>query len=98
MGELIRLSLGFYLTSSFKKDVSKSDIFTMRRYLGVVLGCVGRATPFSAVQVGPAGGIWMEVVFAQAGRVVRGGEHVGGGQRRWKVVARLFVHMEVVLV
>lgn len=78
--------------------MSKTAILTMRRYLGVVLGCVGRATPLSAVQVGPAGGIWMEVIFAQAGRVVGGGEHVGGGQRRWEVVARLFVHMEVVLV
>lgn len=52
----------------------------------------------SAVHVGPAGGIWMEVVLAQAGRVVGGGEHVAGGQWGWEVVARLIIHMEIVLV
>lgn len=50
------------------------------------------------MQVGPAGGVWMEVILAQAGRVVGGGEHVAGGQRGREVVARLFVHVEIVLV
>lgn len=52
----------------------------------------------SAVQVGPAGGVRVEVVLAQAGRVVSGCEHVGGRQRGGEVVARLVVDMEVVLV
>lgn len=50
------------------------------------------------MHVGPAGGVWVEVVLAQAGRVVGGGEHVAGGQRGREVVARLVVHVEVVLV
>lgn len=54
---------------------------------------------FSAVQVGPAGGVRVEVVLAEARRVVGGGKHVGGGQRRREVVARLLVDVvEVVLV
>lgn len=54
---------------------------------------------FSAVQVGPAGGVRVEVVLAEARWVVGGGEHVGGGQRRREVVARLLVNMvKVVLV
>lgn len=53
---------------------------------------------FSAVHVGPAGGVWMEFVLAQAGRVVGGGEHITGGQRGGEVVARLIVHVEIVLV
>lgn len=52
----------------------------------------------SAVQVGPAGRVWVEVVLAQAGGVVGGGEHVAGGQRGGEVVARLVVHVEIVLV
>lgn len=52
----------------------------------------------SAGQVGPAGGVRTEVVLAQPGRVVGGGEHVAGGQRGREVVARLFVRAEVVLV
>lgn len=41
----------------------------------------------------------MKVVLAEARRVVGGGKHVGGGQRRWEVVARLLVDVvEVVLV
>lgn len=52
----------------------------------------------STVHVGPAGGVWVEVVLAQAGRVVGGSEHVAGGQRGREVVARLIVHVEIVLV
>lgn len=52
----------------------------------------------SAVHVGPAGRVRVEVVLAQAGGVVGGGEHVAGRQRRGEVVARLVVHVEVVLV
>lgn len=40
----------------------------------------------------------MEVVLAQPSWVVGGGEHVGGGQWGWEVVARLSVRAEVVLV
>lgn len=55
--------------------------------------------PFLAVQVGPAGGVWVEVVLAEAWWVVGGGEHVGGGQRWWEVVACLLVNVvKVVLV
>lgn len=50
------------------------------------------------MHVGPAGGVWVEVVLAQARRVVGGGEHVAGGHRRGEVVARLVVHVEIVLV
>lgn len=53
---------------------------------------------FSAVHVGPAGRVRVEVVLAEAGRVVGGGEHVAGGQRGGEVVARLVVHVEIVLV
>lgn len=63
------------------------------------VGFVLRAWPgLSAVHVGPAGGVRMEVVLAQAGRVVGGGEHIAGWQRGGEVVARLVVHMEIVLV
>lgn len=52
----------------------------------------------SAVQVGPAGGVRVEVVL-EARWVVGGGEHVGGGQRRREVVASLLVNVvKVVLV
>lgn len=50
------------------------------------------------MHVGPAGGVWVEVVLAQAGGVVGGGEHVAGGQRGGEVVACLVVHVEIVLV
>lgn len=50
------------------------------------------------MHVGPAGGVRMEVVLAQAGRVVGGGEHIAGWQRGGEVVARLVVHVEIVLV
>lgn len=40
----------------------------------------------------------MEVVLAQAGRIVGGSEHVVGGERRWEVVAGLFVHVQIILV
>lgn len=41
----------------------------------------GASGLLSAVHVGPAGGVRVEVVLAQAWRVVGGGEHVAGGQR-----------------
>lgn len=40
----------------------------------------------------------MEVILAQVGRVVSGGEHVAGGHWGREVVARLFIHVEIVLV
>lgn len=52
----------------------------------------------SAVEEGPAGGVGVEVVLADTGGVVGGGEHVGGGQRGREVVARLVIDVKVVLV
>lgn len=50
------------------------------------------------MHVSAAGGVLMEVVLAQAGRIICGGEHVTGSQRRWEVAARLFVHVKIVFV
>lgn len=50
------------------------------------------------MHVGPAGGVRTEVVLAHTGRVVGGGKHVAGGHRGGEVVARLIVHMKIVLV
>lgn len=52
----------------------------------------------SAVHVIPARGVGMEVVLAQAWWVVGGGVHVAGGHRGGEVVARLIIHLEIVLV
>ena len=52
----------------------------------------------SAVNVGPAGGVGIEVILAYTWGVVGGGEHVAGGQWGGEVVACFIVHMEIVLV
>lgn len=50
------------------------------------------------MHVGPAGRVGMEVVFAHTWRIVGGSEHVTGGQLGGEMVARLIVHMKIVLV
>lgn len=83
---------GFILTSTCAKTLCS------KRGRCVLVSSDGLWPSVSAVQVRPAGGVWMEVVLAHAGGVVGGGKHVAGSQRGREVVASLLVHAEIVLV
>lgn len=96
----MRIILGFTSRPSWPAMCQKISVnyFWMRKHFSAVFRWATRGGGVSAGQVGPAGGVWTEVVLAQPGRIVGGGEHVAGGQRGREVVARLLVRMEIVLV
>lgn len=84
------------IRTDLKPVLERWDVVWLGRYVRNLWG--RRCGSASAVHVGPAGGVLMEVILAQARRVVGSGEHVAGGQRRREVVARLFVDVKIVFV